>query len=234
MLGQGVFLMEQADGIYQHPVYLKRVNLRFHSKENLIQLVDSDAGAELYTTFLQRIQTSNQDALNSHLRMLEDEEYHPLDGEAARFVRSLANALDPLARTVAWEGLREMPRPEKTLTLLLRPALFTRKQSASMVELIDRITQQVEQGAEPPAAIGTILSDPGAQRLSAEFPGEEAGAKEEGTDGILFVKEVNGEQLEIARRIHTRDAVVVQGPPGTGKTHVASLLGRLLAQVSAC
>lgn len=47
---------------------------------------------------------------------------------------------------------------------------------------------------------------------------------------ILFTKEANREQLQIAKRIEKYDPVVVQGPPGTGKTHtIANLLGHFLA-----
>jgi len=48
---------------------------------------------------------------------------------------------------------------------------------------------------------------------------------------ILFVKDANSEQINIARQIERNNAVVVQGPPGTGKTHtIANLLGHFLAQ----
>ena len=48
---------------------------------------------------------------------------------------------------------------------------------------------------------------------------------------ILFVKDTNREQVDIAKQIERNDAVVVQGPPGTGKTHtIANLLGHFLAQ----
>ena len=48
---------------------------------------------------------------------------------------------------------------------------------------------------------------------------------------ILFVKDTNREQVDIAKQIEINDAVVVQGPPGTGKTHtIANLLGHFLAQ----
>src|SRR5690606_35372940 len=50
-------------------------------------------------------------------------------------------------------------------------------------------------------------------------------------DEILFSKEANAEQVEIARRLERYKAVLVQGPPGTGKTHtIANLIGHLLAQ----
>ncbi|MES2221670.1 MAG: AAA domain-containing protein [Acidobacteriota bacterium] len=48
---------------------------------------------------------------------------------------------------------------------------------------------------------------------------------------VLFSKESNAEQFEIAHRLKSQRTVLVQGPPGTGKTHtIANLIGDLLAQ----
>ena len=47
---------------------------------------------------------------------------------------------------------------------------------------------------------------------------------------ILFTKEANDEQFQIAERLERYRNVLVQGPPGTGKTHtIANLIGHLLA-----
>jgi hypothetical protein len=81
-------------------------------------------------------------------------------------------------------------------------------------------------------AAGSVgVSDSGEH---GENPDTSADSKERrGWDDhdVLFSKESNAEQFEIAHRLRSQKTVLVQGPPGTGKTHtIANLIGALLAQ----
>ena len=238
VLGQGIFVVNQTEGIFNHPVLLRKVSLVFNSEKNIIHLVDGESNIELYSTFLQRIETGNPNALKLHTDMLEQDEhneYHPLGDEAVRFVKSLANSLDTNTHVIVWDKNTEKINVTDDLTLILRPVLFTRKRTANMVGVIENIIQQISDGREPPKAIGGIIGEsnnPGILSGQAiNVLSQNAANNQISSDEILLTKEYNEEQIDIAQRIESDDGVLVQGPPGTGKTHtIANLLGHFLSQ----
>jgi very-short-patch-repair endonuclease len=94
----------------------------------------------------------------------------------------------------------------------------------SLEELLGRIRETAENLG------GTSTRVSGIDPQLAETDVDTHYAAWEQPPDILFTKEANDEQFQIAARLERHKNVLVQGPPGTGKTHtIANLVGHLLA-----
>ncbi|WP_433967095.1 AAA domain-containing protein [Tunturiibacter gelidiferens] len=127
--------------------------------------------------------------------------------------------------------------------------LFLRRRDTGFGRALSSIAQAIDAGVPASEAILKIVGMVG---VGLESPlqglGEEGFETGDAGDGsrstvdvaeerrwddrkVLFSKESNAEQFEIAHRLRSQRTVLVQGPPGTGKTHtIANLIGDLLAQ----
>lgn len=115
----------------------------------------------------------------------------------------------------------------------LAPALILRKRTdRSLLRVYQEIIQQLRAGQTVPLGVSrlvAIIDDaiPMSDEDTTTSYGDEPSAL---TTEIYFPLPANDEQLEIVRRLSTRQGVLVQGPPGTGKSHtIANLVCHLLA-----
>ena len=135
---------------------------------------------------------------------------------------------------------RGLPPAGVTLTVSNTWVLFARARTNNLVvQDLEKLTKVVEDAAEFPAAVASVVSDPDDgsripelplfRGLSALPPGTPEGGGKPVCD-LFFPKPFNSEQVRIVQLLEVSDGVVVQGPPGTGKTHtIANIICHYLA-----
>ena len=227
VIGNGIVKIKNKNVYY--PILLKKVRLDFDAKNNILILVDPLANENfsttLYTNFLNEI-----DGINlSHVFELEEEikekDLHPLNKkEIDDFFRKFIHRLSSNGYFLDDEELANLK--DDDILIEDKPLIFIRKKDTGIVKAIESIVDRIENHGEIPnqllELVGIIKNKENNKNLNIENIKEEE---------ILFVKDTNREQVDIAKQIEINDAVVVQGPPGTGKTHtIANLLGHFLAQ----
>lgn len=223
--GNGFFL-SGLDSAINHPVILKRVQLRY-DKKGKMQLVESEYPAELYVDMFQEMPGVEAEGIRAFASALEEADLHPWAEDMESFLAENAGALTPNCRFA--ENRFDVLPTDWYLTYV-RQVLFLRRVQPGTEHSIAAMMARIEQEGDVPEALLRIV-DPAAPQETAEpFTMNLADIRGEAED-ILLTKAANAEQLGIARKIESSPAVVVQGPPGTGKTHtIANLLGHFLAQ----
>ena len=227
VIGNGIVKIENKNVYY--PILLKKVRIDFDAKNNILILIDPLANENfsttLYTNFLNEIDSINL----SHIFELEEEikekDLHPLNKkEIDDFFRKFIHRLSSNGYFLDDEEIANLK--DDDILIEDKPLIFIRKKDTGIVKAIESIVDRIENHGEIPnqllELVGIIKNKENNKNISIENIKEEE---------ILFVKDTNREQVDIAKQIEINDAVVVQGPPGTGKTHtIANLLGHFLAQ----
>lgn len=243
LVADGHFLWQAVSGIdgpvaVQHPILLKRVELRFDANIPEFTVHETDREAEIYGSLFVDLQEIAPTAIRNRKTELENAGYHPLgwdDTEA--FLRAFIQTVSPLTG----EFLEEIPRdgPSAAPRMYRDMVLVLRKRIAGIANAVDSIIDDIDhQTVFPPSLVqitGTVAEweSAGLGESGGESGGQASGHPANGVndDDILLAKEANDEQLQIIRRLEHRGSVIVQGPPGTGKTHtIGNLIGHLLAQ----
>ena len=108
------------------------------------------------------------------------------------------------------------------------PALLVRKRTErSLVRVFDEIADQLRNGASVPLGVEKLVA---IRDDRSSDPNSESGGSDSAASELYFPLQANEAQREIARKLETRQGVLVQGPPGTGKSHtIANLICHLLA-----
>ena len=220
--------------IINHPVLLKRVELRFDANVPEFTIHDTDREPELYGSLFVDLPDVEPAALRNRKIELEASSYHPFgwdDTEA--FLRAFIQTVSPLAG----EFLDEPGGSANQSPMLWRePMLILRKRVLGIANAVDAIIDNIDQTEVFPPALASItgmLEEWSDSELSIGGAGisDSASAPASNDDEILLAKEANEEQMQIIRRLERSGSVIVQGPPGTGKTHtIGNLIGHLLAQ----
>jgi very-short-patch-repair endonuclease len=154
---------------------------------------------------------------------------HPLDRDAAgKLARRLTHAIDSEGR---YDDEDHPRAPTEGAVCAFAPALILRKRTQQgLVEIFQRIKQQLEERGSVPAGLRVLL-DPDQAPASADTVDPTSGAWIQDGDEVYLPLPVNQSQVEVIRRVDRRALTLVQGPPGTGKTHTAAvLISHLLAQ----
>lgn len=217
-----------------HPVLLKRVELRFNANVPEFTIHETDREPEIYGSLFVDLHDVEPAALRNRKIELEAASYHPLgwdDTEA--FLRAFIQTVSPLAG----EFLDEPDGAALQTPRLWRdPMLILRKRVLGIANAVDAILDDIEQRELFPPALAQITgtvdewAGSGLSAGSPDQPGSTA-TPAINDDDILLAKEANEEQMQIIRRLERSGSVIVQGPPGTGKTHtIGNLIGHLLAQ----
>jgi ADP-ribosylglycohydrolase/very-short-patch-repair endonuclease len=219
----------------EHPLLLKRVELRFDPNVPEFTIHETDREPELYGSLFVDLKATNPTAIRARNTELEAGGYHPLGWEDTEgFLRALIQSISPIngefLEKPSFETLSETPR------LWRDPVLLLRKRIAGLANSVDAIIDDIEKQTFFPPALaqitGTIEEWEGSGLGSLSF---ESGKLSQGAplseENILLAKEANEAQIQIISRLDSSGSVIVQGPPGTGKTHtIGNLIGHLLSQ----
>ena len=227
VIGNGIVKIKNKNIYY--PILLKKVRIDFDAKNNILILVDPLANENfsttLYTNFLNEIDEINLTHVFELEEEIKEKDLHPLNKkEIDDFFRKFIHRLSSKGYFIEDEEMLNIK--EDDILIEDKPLIFIRKKDTGIVKAIESIVDRIENHGEIPnqllELVGIIKNKENNKNISIENIKEEE---------ILFVKDTNREQIDIAKQIEINDAVVVQGPPGTGKTHtIANLLGHFLAQ----
>ena len=218
-----------------HPILTRRAVTDFNADENTIYIKDTTAQSELYNAVLQQIKDVKLEVAAGLGRELQDNDYHPLDRSAKgtpAFLRRLLNQLST-SSLFSMEGIPLNWQKQNSLLLYWEPCFIVRKRLDISMETIKLIIENIRKTGKIPNPIRQLVSggfsEP-ADDTGPETVEEQLAAVGGESRDVSLSKEANKEQLEIAKRIDSSDAVLVQGPPGTGKTHtIANLMGHFFA-----
>ncbi len=235
-----------------HPVLLKRVELRFNPDVPEFVVGDTDREPELYESLFVDLMNVMPVFIRSRSAELEQAGYHPVAlDETAAYLRAFIQRVSPtkgeFVEVEPVGPITATPRLYRDLALVLR------KRSTGVANAVNAIIEDIERKEAFPPALGQITGGDGGWDVTG-LGGEGSGSSGAGSgdsasgqaganggsavmvetirdDEILLAKEANEEQMQIIRRLDRSGSVIVQGPPGTGKTHtIGNLIGHLLAQ----
>ena len=226
------FLETAEDSSVNHPLLLRRVGMAFDAYEDELTIYDLDVDTTLYTAVFQGMEGVDLSALKEAQEILRENDYHPLDRvELPRFLTMLAHKLS--TEGIYAEGDPGDWKLHNRYLMRFHPIFLYRKRTDGTPRFLQGVLDDLGMTGTVPGPIADIVA--GGKRKRGSYDDhrsvEEKLAAVGGEDiDILLSKEANREQLEIAERIESYDAVLVQGPPGTGKTHtIANLMGHFLA-----
>lgn len=224
-----------------HPILLKRVELRFSPEVPEFVIAETDREPELYSSIFVDLHDIMAAAIRNRSNELDQAGYHPLGwDDTTGFLRAFVQTISPTKgeylESPPETGLGNSPR------LYRDPMLILRKRSIGIANAVNAIIEDIEATETFPSALEQITGT--GTEWNAEGLGSATETGPTATDGsqllapsaisddeILLAKEANEEQLQIIRRLDKSGSVIVQGPPGTGKTHtIGNLIGHLLAQ----
>ena len=245
LVADGHFSWQATSGIdgqvvIDHPVLLKRVELRFDPNIPEFTIHETAREAELYDSLFADLQDIAA-ALRNRKIELETSGYHPLGWEDTEaFLRAFIQTVSPLSGEFL-----DKPSTETASTtprLWRDPVLLLRKRIAGIANAVDAIIDDIDHQSVFPSSLAQITGTMDLwedSSLCEGLGGSGSGAGQINgitpvvfsDDDILLAKEANDAQLQIIRRLNHSGSVIVQGPPGTGKTHtIGNLIGHLLAQ----
>lgn len=234
-LGWAAISANDGSVVIDHPVLLKRVELRFDPKIPEFTVHETDREAELYSGLFADLHEVDPLAIKNRKAELEMAGYHPFGWEDTEaFLKAFIQTISPINGEFLEEGekngISNIPK------LWRDPVLILRKRVAGIANAIDAVLDDIEHREVFPPALAQITGtvdkwkDSGFTSSAEGTSGQSNVFSKIEDDDILLAKEANEEQLQIIRRLHASGSVVVQGPPGTGKTHtIANLIGHLLS-----
>ena len=228
------FFYDKTNPEFHHPVLIHKAKITYLSGEDTIQIISTDGDSELNESFIRNIPNAILNDFPKLKERFEAENIHPLDAEQTeKFLKKLMTPIRPDSQFVG-NGVGNLSLYEDRLLVYMNPVLYVRKKNDGVLNAVEKILENLENGGEIPAYLAEIVGggkkkieedvyEVDVKKMLASVGGEDV--------DILLSKKANGEQLKIAQRIEKNNAVLVQGPPGTGKTHtIANLLGHFLAQ----
>jgi very-short-patch-repair endonuclease len=228
LVGDGILSWRVEEGGIRHPILLKRIELAFHPETPEFTLAETDNVPELYTALLSASRKVDGRMLQNRIEDLEKHLYHPLDPEATVYLKGVLGSLgggEFVTSPKELEGESDVPR------LARDPIVFARLRTIGVGSTIKSILEDIETAESFPPSLMRIVGLNGQSDAAEAAPAGEGQRMPANEDAeVLFAKEANIEQLNLAKRLATSGAVIVQGPPGTGKTHtIGNLIGHLLA-----
>jgi very-short-patch-repair endonuclease len=245
LVGDG-FLSWQAESgidgnvVIQHPILLKRVELRFNAYVPEFTVHETDREVELYSNLFLDLKDVESVSIRNRKTELEASQYHPLGWEdTTAYLKSVALTVSPTKGEFLdepSEGVRNFPR------IWRDQVFFLRNRVAGIASAVDKILDDIDGDPMFPPSLsqitgeaieweqsGLVTGNVGSSVISSRDDNDSVTLVER--DEILLVSEANDEQIEIVKRLDRSGSVVVQGPPGTGKTHtISNLIGHLLSQ----
>lgn len=230
VVGDGILSWRVEEGAIRHPILLKRIELAFDPEIPEFTLAETDNVPELYAALFSASRNVDGRMLQNRVEEMEKHPYHPLDPEATAYLKGVLGSLgggEFVGSAGALENENGVPR------LMRDPVVFARLRTIGVGSTIKSILEDIESAESFPPSLMRIVGLDGSADAAGPAPaaGEAAPAPANEDADVLFAKEANVEQLNLAKRLGSSGAVIVQGPPGTGKTHtIGNLIGHLLAQ----
>ena len=233
VISDGIISWSRPGGGVRHPLLMRPVRLEFDPQIPEFRIVEIGDATDFYSSLFRSMPDVDGRIIGKLAEEATTLDLHPLGGsEVAGFLKSVVTRLSSKGTYVE----NEPPGPERQDPAIGRgPAFLLRKRTAGFARAIEAVIADLNNGGEIPRALCNVVGVPpdetDEQIVYAEFSDASPVSELLPDDAILFTKEANKEQLDIARALEREDCVLVQGPPGTGKTHtIANLLGHLLAQ----
>ncbi|HEY0686649.1 MAG TPA: AAA domain-containing protein [Steroidobacter sp.] len=218
-----------------HPVMLKRVELRFDASAAEFSIHETDRPTELYSALFVDLQNSASASLRNRTAELENSGLHPWGADDTEsYLKTLVQTLSPTSGRLLKERVTD--EPSDAPRMWRDPMLILRKRVGGIANAVDAIIDDIDQRKSfAPAMVqitGTSVDSGPPQKTSTDETATHAVlAAPIDDDDVLLGKEANQEQIQIIKRLSHSGSVLVQGPPGTGKTHtIANLIGHQLAQ----
>lgn len=226
--------------IIQHPVLLKRVELKFNPNIPEFTIHETERDVELYSNIFLDLRDIESNSIRNRKNELEISQYHPLGwDDTAAYLKSIALTISPTNGEFVDEvgdGVTSTPR------IWRDPVLLLRNRVAGIASAVDKILDDIDGEPIFPPSLSQITGEEVEWKQSGISTGIDGGISKwnesasssldpSQANEILLVNEANDEQIEIVKRLDRSGSVVVQGPPGTGKTHtISNLIGHLLSQ----
>ena len=230
LVGDGILDWRVEEGAIHHPILLKRIELAFNPEIPEFALAETDNVPELYAALFSASRKVDGRMLQNRIEEIEKHPYHPLDAEATAYLKGVLGSLgggEFVTSPKDLESESDVPR------LMRDPIVFARLRTVGVSSTIKSILEDIENTETFPPSLMRIVGLGGNASIADPAPaeGEAAPAPANEDAAVLFAREANIEQLNLAKRLGSSGAVIVQGPPGTGKTHtIGNLIGHLLAQ----
>ncbi|KAI7264893.1 hypothetical protein KC345_g8671 [Hortaea werneckii] len=234
MIGDGILHWELTPETIHHPLLLQRIELIFNPEGPEFTIMASEAAPEFHGSLFRDVPEVSPGSIKKCTGDLLEAVCSPLGfSETDDYLRKVSGYLSAQAEFIPFNSASAQPAQDKTAVYIRRePVIFLRKRSAGFDHAFEEIIQDINDREELPQAIARITGiDPGeAAEGTHVFSYSNLNVNGENED-VLFTKEANSEQLDIALKLGRYGSVLVQGPPGTGKTHtIANLLGHFLAE----
>jgi very-short-patch-repair endonuclease len=226
-----------------HPILLKRVELRFDASAAEFSIHETDRATELYSAMFVDLENAAAASLRNRAAELDNANLHPWGwDDTESFLKAVVQTLSPTSGRLLKEGFTDAPSDAPRMWR--DPMLILRKRVGGIAHAVDSILDDIDRRkAFAPALVqitgSTVEWDaPAPAAPTADVANEETSATGNfpalgpiSDDDVLLGKEANEEQIQIIKRLSHSGSVLVQGPPGTGKTHtIANLIGHQLAQ----
>lgn len=231
LLANGLVKIKSSNIYY--PILLKKVKIDFYAEDNILKiknliLSEEENNTQLYTEFLNEAENINLTNILKLAEKIKEKNIYPLnENETDNFFREFIHELSMNGYYEKDIENFQLFEDKSNIIIEDNPIFFIRKKESGIIKAIDEVIKNIEESGEVPEQLRELVGINKIEKVYEETQKAKKLSKEE----ILFVKDTNNEQLEIAERIEKYNAVVVQGPPGTGKTHtIANLLGHFLAQ----
>ncbi len=225
LLGEGILFWRRNDGDIRHPVVTQRLELSFDPHKPEFKLSETEQPGELLRSLLFADQANAAQTIQQ-----ADEELAKADVDLLDATK-LEGPLRRLAAVLHSEGRFSQASPNTAADypqIYSDPVVYLTRRSQGFAAALDYVLEDLRDRADfAPGLLRISGIDPPIPEMPEAPPRL---AWEEPPD-ILFTKEANDEQVQIADRLARYNNVLVQGPPGTGKTHtIANLIGHLLAE----
>ncbi len=244
LIGQGILHQKQNDTVF-YPVLLKKVSMIFDTEDNAIRVIDINAKPELNIAFLKKLGNISDEVINTVVKDLHKHNYPLLDKTNTRYFVDdynkpsdtadtdsfLENLIQKIDSTGAYyKDVKQAVHAKSETLMYNRPVLFIRNIKNDILQSLDSIIGEIKQKGEVSEVLLNLMGENTVSyspKLEKKTLSTIRGEKE----NVLFSKEANKEQLDIAQNIEYANAVLVQTPPGTGEIHtITNLLGHFLAQ----
>ena len=225
VMGQGLLSWKLIEGDIRHPIVIQRLQISFDPFAPEFRISETAQPPELLRPLLfaspdvaaQTIQQADEEIAAQDLDLLD---INKIEGP----LRRVASALHSEGRFIK-EGTAQanLSAPQ----IACDPVIYVQRRAQGFAIALDYALEDLQNRVDfAPALVRIAGIDPPLPEMGANT----RYAAWEQPPEILFTKEANDEQFQIAQRLERHKNVLVQGPPGTGKTHtIANLVGHLLA-----